>query len=178
MDRMNAQELRTMPVDEEKLRALKHHDITIICEDVLDTYNVGSIFRLADAVCVDRVYLCGQTQTPPNTRIKKASINTWQWVKWIYKESACEAIEELRREKPNVRTYALEQDGRSIPFAKTSYQIPAALVVGNESTGVKKETLDLVDEIIELPMFGINVSLNVMVTTGIILYDMVKQLKL
>ncbi len=167
-----------MPVDEEKLRSLKHHDITIICEDVLDTYNVGSIFRLADALCVERVYLCGQTQTPPNTRIKKASINTWQWVTWIYKESAREAIEELRSQKPTIRTYALEQDARSIPFAKTVYSLPAALIVGNESTGVKKETLDMVDEIIELPMFGINVSLNVMVTTGIILYDMVKQLKL
>ncbi len=178
MDRLNAQELRTMPVDEEKLSSLSHHDITIICEDVLDTYNVGSIFRLADAVCVDCIYLCGQTQTPPNTRIKKASINTWQWVKWIYKESAPEAIEELRREKPNICTYALEQDARSISFGKTEYRLPAVLVVGNESTGVKKETLDLVDEIIELPMFGINVSLNVMVTTGIVLYDMVKQLKL
>jgi len=167
-----------MPVDQDRLDALVRHDIAIICEDVLDTYNVGSIFRLADAVGVSCVYLCGQTETPPNTRIKKASINTWQWVHWEYMSTAKDAVEHFRKHNPQAHIYALEQNDLSVPFGTVQYVLPSALIIGNESTGIRQETLSLADTIIELPMFGINVSLNVMVTTGIVLYDMVKQLKL
>lgn len=63
---------------------------------MLDTYNIGSIFRLADAVALKWVYLCGETETPPNSRIKKASINTTEWVTWTYKETAVETVHELK----------------------------------------------------------------------------------
>ena len=89
-----------MPVDEEAAKSIKKNPITIILDNVLDTYNVGSIFRLADAVAAQKVILCGQTLTPPNSRIKKASINTTGWVEWEYKTTAKEAVEELRTQNP------------------------------------------------------------------------------
>ena len=82
MMKLNAKELRTMEVDPHVAKSIKKNPITIILDDVLDTYNVGSIFRLADAVAAEKVILCGQTLTPPNSRIKKASINTTGWVAW------------------------------------------------------------------------------------------------
>lgn len=176
--KLNAKQLRTTDVSPEVWKAIKKHPIMIIVDDVLDTYNVGSIFRLAEAVAVEKVYLCGQTLTPPNSRIKKASINTWQIVDWEYKKTAVEAIDAFRTVHPDGTVYAIEQDERSVPFQTIAYQIPLAIVIGNETVGVSKETLALVDSIVELPMYGINTSLNVMVCSGIVLYEIIRQQEL
>jgi 23S rRNA (guanosine2251-2'-O)-methyltransferase len=141
---------------------------------VLDTYNVGSIFRLADAVAAKKVYLCGETLTPPNPRIKKASISTWKWVDWEYAKSAKTALENLKSQISNLKIVAVEQDPRSQRFDEAQYELPIALVVGNETHGVSREVLDMADCIVELPMFGVNKSLNVMVTLGIVLYAVMK----
>lgn len=174
MLKLNAKELRTTPVDEQAAKSIKKNPVTIILDNVLDTYNVGSIFRLADAVAAEKVILCGQTLTPPNSRIKKASINTTGWVNWEYKESALVAINDLRSVIPDLTVVAVEQDARSKPFNKVEYQFPIAIVVGNETTGVSPEVLDMADVIVELPMWGVNKSLNVMVSCGIILYEIMK----
>lgn len=175
MIKLNAKELRTQPVDPEVATSIVKHPITIILDNVLDTYNVGSIFRLADAVAAEKVILCGETLTPPNSRIKKASINTWQWVDWEYKITAKEAVEELRTQNSMTNIIAVEQDERSKPFYEVRYTFPLAIVVGNETYGVSKEVLDMADMIVEMPMWGINTSLNVMVSCGIILYEIMKQ---
>lgn len=168
-------QLRTSEPTQEQLDSIKRQEIYIILDDVLDTYNTGSIFRLADAVGAKKIFLCGRTETPPNTRIKKASINTWQWVPWEYKTSAKEAIIDLRSYILDLNVVAVEQDKRSVPFESFDYKLPIALVVGNETDGCSKETLDNCDAIVELPMFGINTSLNVMVTLGIVLYKVIEK---
>jgi tRNA G18 (ribose-2'-O)-methylase SpoU len=175
MLKLNAKELRTKPVDEEAAKDIKKNPITIILDDVLDTYNVGSIFRLADAVAAEKVILCGQTLTPPNSRIKKASINTTGWVNWEHKESALAAINDLRSTISGLTVVAVEQDPRSKPFYQVTYNLPLAIVVGNETTGISHEVLDMADLIVELPMWGINKSLNVMVSCGIILYEIMSR---
>jgi tRNA G18 (ribose-2'-O)-methylase SpoU len=174
MLKLNAKELRTSSVDEVEKKLLKKNPVYIIVDNVLDTYNVGSIFRLADAIAAEKVFLCGETLTPPNSRIKKASINTWQWVEWEHFSSAKEAIEKLKSQIPNLSVVAVEQDARSKAFKEVTYQFPVAIVVGNETTGVSKDVLDLADTIVELPMWGINKSLNVMVSLGIVLYEIMK----
>lgn len=151
--------------------------MTIILDNVLDTYNVGSIFRLADAIAAEKVILCGQTLTPPNSRIKKASINTTGWVNWSYEESASFAITKLKTLNPKPSVIAVEQDKRSKPFDSVKYEFPLAVVVGNETTGVSKDVLAMADTIVELPMWGINKSLNVMVSLGIVLYEIMKPIK-
>lgn len=176
MLKLNAQQLRTTQPDLSVAQAMQKNPITIILDNVLDTYNVGSIFRLADAVAAEKVILCGQTLTPPNSRIKKASINTWGWVDWQYASSAVEAIVKLKSQNSKLKIIAIEQDARSKPFTEVNYKFPLALVVGHESNGVSKEVLDIADTIVELPMWGINKSLNVMVSLGIVLYEITKHL--
>ena len=176
MIKLNAQELRTIPVDVEEARKIKRNPITIVCDNVLDTYNVGSIFRLADAVAAEKVILCGATETPPNSRIKKASINTWQWIDWTHEQSAMLAISKLKALNPKLSIVAVEQDKRSKPFYQVKYEMPIALIVGNETYGVSKDVLDMADEIVELPMWGVNKSLNVMVSCGIVLHEIMKQI--
>lgn len=175
MLKLNAKELRTTDPDLEAAKAIKKNPITIILDNVLDTYNVGSIFRLADAVAAEKVILCGATLTPPNSRIKKASINTTGWVNWEYASSALAAINNLRSTIYDLHVIAVEQDKRSVPFYKASYQFPLAIIVGNETTGVGRDVLEISDMIVEMPMWGVNKSLNVMVSCGIILYEIMKQ---
>jgi len=170
-----AQELRTRVPTEEDIKSVKKNEIYIILDNVLDTYNVGAIFRLADAVAAKKVFLCGQTETPPNSRIKKASINTWQWVDWEHSETAVSAIKNLKSKIKNLHVVAVEQSEKSIPYDSYAYPMPIALVVGHETSGVSKEVLDICDIIVELPMFGLNISLNVMVSLGIVLYEVIEK---
>lgn len=175
--KLNSSQLRVSEPTPEHVEYLRQHkqDIYIILENVLDTYNVGAIFRLADAINVNKVYLCGGTETPPNSRIKKASINTWQWVEWEYVSTAVEAIENLKLEVENLKVVSIELAERSIPYDEYSYPLPVALVVGHETFGVTEDVLKISDAIVELPMMGINVSLNVMVSLGIVLYEVLEK---
>jgi len=174
MVKLNAKQLRTTEPDPEVKKTLKKSRVTIILDNVLDTYNVGSVFRLADAVAADRVILCGETLTPPNSRIKKASVSTWKWVEWEYAPSAADAISKLRSEMPDITVFAVEQDKRSKRYDRVQYPMPLAVIVGHESHGVSKRVLDMADTIVELPMYGINRSLNVMVSLGIVLYTIMR----
>lgn len=172
--KLNAKQLRTQPMDSEVARTIRKNPITIILDNVYDTYNVGAMFRLADAVAAEKMYLCGTTETPPNPKIKKASVNTWQWVEWEYLPTAVEAISVILSNAKDDRAHiiAVEQNEKSIPFKDFVPQFPVAIIVGNETSGVSPEVLVLADTIVELPMYGINTSLNVMVSCGIVLYKL------
>jgi len=196
--KLNAKELREL--EEKKvrgtLRKVKRHPIYFILENIYDTYNVGGLFRLADAITVEKIYLCGSTEIPPNSKIKKASIGTYKVVPWEYKKTAREAIQDLKdgstkifsRLNSSLRSsnnksqknfvspssmfhvIAVEQHSQAIPYTKAQYGLPLALVFGNETSGVTPETLKLVDQIVEIPMWGINKSLNVIVSAAIVSY--------
>ena len=177
MIKLNARQLRTTEPDETEMKKIRKNPIYIILDDVLDTYNTGAIFRLADAVAAKKIYLCGQTETPPNPRIKKASVNTWKWVDWKYSETAAGVIKNLKLKIKNLSVVAIEQSKGSISLKEYNPQFPLALVVGNETYGVSKEVLKVTDSIVELPMSGVNKSLNVMVTLGIVLYRVIEYLQ-
>lgn len=151
------------------------NEIYIVLDNVLDTYNIGSVFRLADAVAAKKIYLCGGSETPPNHRIKKASINTTELVEWEYAETALQAINKLREIDNEIQVIAIEQSAKSIPYDKFEYKLPICLVVGHESDGVSKEVLDASDAIVEIPMFGVNISLNVVVSLGVVLYQAIEK---
>lgn len=174
MIKLGAKELRTIQPTEEEFRKITKNPIYIVLDNVMDTYNIGSIFRLSDAVAAEKVILCGQTETPPHTRIKKASINTTEWVGWEYFPSAKDAIDDLRFKIKDLRIIAIEQSPKSVPYDKADYQFPIAVVVGHETDGISKEVLAIADQIVEIPMWGVNKSLNVMVSLGIVLYEVMK----
>ena len=174
--KLGAKELRTIKPKPEEFRKIKKNPIYIVLDNVLDTYNIGAIFRLADAVAAEKVFICGESETPPHTRIKKASINTTEWVAWEYAETAVSAIKDLRLKIKGLQVVAIEQSSKSVPYDKFEYSFPIALVVGHETNGVSAEALDSCDAIVELPMHGVNKSLNVMVSLGITLYEVIEKL--
>jgi 23S rRNA (guanosine2251-2'-O)-methyltransferase len=176
MLKLVAAELRLSDPTKEDLKKIKRREIYFILDNVLDTYNTGGIFRLADALGVKTVYLCAGTETPPNHRIKKASINTTEWVKWKYEETATEAIKDLKSKVKNIQIVAVEQDNKSVSYTEIAYKLPIAFVVGNETTGCSKDTLAACDKIAEIPMWGVNTSLNVIISLGIVSYHAAKNL--
>jgi len=194
--KLNAKELRNIDEKEvaEKLKTIKRRPIYFILDNIYDTYNIGGLFRLADALAIEKLYITGESEIPPNHRIKKASIGTYKVVPWEYKKTAGEAIQELKKSdqwlvtsdsnktkklttnnQSLITVIAVEQSSNSIPYTKADYSYPVALVFGNETVGVSKETLKLADTIVEIPMFGINKSLNVIVSAAIVSYYAVNQ---
>lgn len=173
--KLNAKQLRKLVTKGSSLRG-QRNEIYIVLDNVLDTYNIGSIFRLADAVAAKKIYLCGDSETPPNHRIKKASINTTEVVEWEYAESVLQAIHKLKVKSKKLKIIAIEQASGAIQYDKFEYKIPICLVVGHETNGISKEVLQsrMLDGIVEIPMFGINKSLNVMASLAIILYEVLK----
>jgi 23S rRNA (guanosine2251-2'-O)-methyltransferase len=178
MQKLNAKQLRILENGTVDTSHLKKHEIYIILDDVLDTYNIGSVFRLADAIAAKKVLLCRGSVTPPNHRIKKASINTTEIVEWEYFEDTKDAIKKLRTDVPGIQIVAVELDVRSVSYENFDYHLPIAVIVGHETTGVSEDVLDLCDAIVELPMFGINISMNVMVSLAIVLFQVIENQRL
>jgi tRNA G18 (ribose-2'-O)-methylase SpoU len=176
--KLGAEELRVITPTEEQLNKIRstRQEIYIVLDNVLDTYNIGSVFRLADAVGAKKIYLCVGSETPPNHKIKKASVGTWQWVEWEYFEKTTDAIEHLKSSVSNIKIVAVELDKRAVDYTKADYTLPIALIVGHESDGISNEILNRCDEIVQLPQLGINKSLNVMVSLGIVLYEVLEKI--
>jgi len=168
---LNSRQLRDIVVpDSDELMEIKNCrlEIQFVLHDVVDTYNVGSVFRLADAVGVSKVWLCGKTECPPNSRIDKSSVGTHRWVDWSYVDKTVSVIKELKIKIPNVSIVAIEQSEKSVGLIDVDLELPLVLVVGNETDGVSREVLELSDTIVEMPMRGVNKSLNVVVSLAMV----------
>ncbi len=170
MIKLNAKELRVSEPTEEELQRVKRNPITIIVDNVLDTYNIGAIFRVADSIAAKKIYLCGKTETPPYHKIQKASVGTWQWVPWEYSKTAKEAVLKVKSKDEKVKIIAIEQHKKSVPYTRPTYKMPIAFIIGHETTGVSDDVMKIADYIVEIPMYGVNRSLNVMVSLAIVSY--------
>ena len=159
--------------------------LIVVLDDVRSLHNVGSVFRSADAFRVEAVYLCGITATPPNAEIHKTALGGEDSVDWRYFERTEDAIEELHRQ--GVFVYSVEQVEGSTKLQDLNIQHPInaqhptpryAIVLGNEVKGVKQSVVDMSDGCLEIPQFGTKHSLNVSVTTGIVIWEFARQLLL
>jgi 23S rRNA (guanosine2251-2'-O)-methyltransferase len=149
--KLNAKQLRKSLPKKSEIKMIKKNPIYFVLDNICDTYNIGSLFRLADAVGVSKMYLCGQMEYPPSSRIHKASVGTENWVPWAKCKSTLDAIDELKN--IGVQIIAVEQSPRSVHYSQLTSHIhfPCAIVVGHETEGVSKEILKKADIIVELP---------------------------
>jgi len=175
--KLNSRQLRYHRPTKEQMASIKRAPLYLILDNVWDTYNIGAIFRLADAVAAKKVIICGQSETPPNIKIHRAAIGTEEWVPWEYAATTEEAIKNLKLKIKNLTVYAIEQGHRSVAYDRVDYQFPAAFIVGNGSDGISSQVLSLADKVVEIPMWGFNKSLNVMVSLAIVLWQAVGRLQ-
>ena len=149
------------------------HDLALVLQSVAYPVNVGSLFRIADATGVKKMFLCGITPTPPNTTITKVGRDKHQIVKWYYEKRAEDALQILREEGYHI--CALELTDQSVPYFEVDFPQKLCLVVGNEDHGVTRSTLALCDTAIFVPMYGKGRSLNVHVCAAVVLYHISQQ---
>ncbi|MEO6405110.1 MAG: RNA methyltransferase [Ferruginibacter sp.] len=148
--------------------------IIAVLENVRSAYNVGSVFRTADAFLLEAVYITGYTSHPPHKEIKKTALGAEDSVTWKYYKTTAEAIEDLKI--LGYKVYAVEQVVSSIQLYNFSIdkEEKLALIFGNEVTGVDDATLLLCDGCIEIPQFGMKHSLNIATAAGVVLWEIVR----
>ena len=166
--KLNAKQLRQTNPTAEQLAKIKTNPIAFVLDNIIDTYNIGSFFRLGDALAIEKLYLCGRVVTPPNPKIHRASVGTWRWVAWEHYRETETAIKKLK--KAGWQIVAVEQDKNSIDYRQFKPKFPVALIFGNETAGVSSPILKQADVIVELPLWGVNRSLNVFAAAAVVGY--------
>ncbi len=147
-----------------------------VLDNLRSVYNVGSIFRTANAVGIEKIYLCGTTPTPVDKNgvrrkdFAKVALGADTSVAWEYAESTIETLKKLQEE--NFYIIGIEQDETSLDYksVRVEGKNSVAFVVGAEVEGLSKEVLDMCDVIAEIPMLGTKESLNITIAFGVATY--------
>ncbi|KKU54864.1 MAG: tRNA/rRNA methyltransferase [Candidatus Moranbacteria bacterium GW2011_GWE1_49_15] len=157
----------------------------VIVHNIRSAYNVGSIFRTADGIGADRIYLTGYTPSPAKEgalylskaqkMITKTALGAERYVSWEKATSIGKLLDKLKKE--GVTVAALEQDERSVDYKEFVPDFPIALLLGNEPKGIDKRILKKCDAYIEIPMRGDKKSLNVSVAFGVAGYEIYSKIK-
>lgn len=162
-------------VDEETFKSQKKFPIVLVLNDIRSLNNIGSFFRTADALNIEKIVLCGITAQPPHRDIHKTALGATETVQWEFHENILDALQQLKREGAAICT--IEQTEKTI-FLQNIDELKEerfALVFGNEVDGVDQEVIDFSDYIIEIPQFGTKHSFNVSVCAGITCWEFVKR---
>ncbi len=156
-----------------EIKATDKHRIIVILDDVRSMHNVGSVFRTCDAFAAEAIYLCGYTPTPPHRDIHKTALGATETVAWKHFATTMEAVNGARAN--GYKILAVEQAHNSTPLHELNWQDEKiALVFGNEVTGVSDDILKTADGYIEIPQWGAKHSLNISVSVGVVLWEMVR----
>jgi tRNA G18 (ribose-2'-O)-methylase SpoU len=172
MRKLTMEELNRKSVDE--FKESEKHKVIAILENIRSAYNVGSVFRTADAFLIESIYITGYTAKPPHKEITKTALGAQETVYWKYFETTKEAIDALK--KDGYKVFAVEQVTDSISLEKIHNLSveKIAFIFGNEVSGVEHDTISLCDGCVEIPQFGMKHSLNISVAAGIVLWEAVK----
>lgn len=165
MGRMNAEEFR----------ASKKMPLIVVLDDVRSMYNVGSVFRTADAFRVEAIYLCGITAQPPHPEIHKTALGAEDTVAWRHFDTAMEAVQSLKEQGYTVLSIEQCEGSTMLNDLEVKEVKKYAIILGNEVKGVHQEVVDASDGCIEIPQFGTKHSLNVSTTAGIVIWHFVQQ---
>ena len=169
---MSMEELGRKSVEE--FRQSAKLPVIAVLENIRSAYNVGSVFRTADAFLLESIYICGYTAYPPHKEIKKTALGAEDTVSWKYFKKIEEAVEEIRA--AGYRIYAVEQAVDSWKLgAFTVEDDKVAVIFGNEVTGVEQSTIALCDGVIEIPQLGMKHSLNVATAAGVVLWELIRE---
>ena len=146
--------------------------VAVVLDNVRSMHNIGSIFRTADGFAVEQVCLCGITAQPPHREIEKTALGATQSINWTYFADIMEAVEKLRND--GYKIVAVEQAENSTMLNEFEV-MPGekyALIFGNEVNGVSEEVMLNLDACIEIPQFGTKHSFNIVISAGIVLWDL------
>lgn len=154
----------------------KQFPITIVCDNITNAPNIGSLFRTADAFGVELLQFCG-SPIPLGRKMTKTSRATEKIVKYQFNDDILETISELKAKGFQIIALEITSESKAINAYQFSPAQPIALIVGDENFGVSEAILNASDAVIHINMFGQNSSMNVVQATTIALYEITKQLQ-
>ena len=149
--------------------------LAVVLDYIRSAHNVGSAFRTADSFGIDRVFLCGISAVPPSAEIHNSALGAEDSVPWEHVDDTLEAVRRLQSDGWTV--VAVEQTVHSLKLGSGFHRGPGrkyALVFGNEVSGVRQDVVDACDLSLEIPQYGTKHSLNVSVSVGVVLWEMVR----
>jgi 23S rRNA (guanosine2251-2'-O)-methyltransferase len=169
--KLNGEEMGRLSVDEYK--ASPKHPVYVLLQNIRSMWNVGSIFRTCDAARIEKVIITGYTATPPRPQIEKVALGATETVDWEYSEDPLLAIRQLKAQGVTICALEITEKSRSYSSVAKS-EFPLCLVVGNEVSGIDDEVLEQCDFSLEIPQYGTKHSLNVAVSAGIAVFELVR----
>ena len=174
MRKLKITELNRLSVEE--FKQADKLPLVVVLDEVRSLHTIGSVFRTSDAFLVNCIYLCGITATPPHPEMHKTALGAEDTANWIYKKHTLEAVEELHNQGYTVLAIEQVEGSTMLGDLVLDKNKKYAIVMGNEVKGVQQEVVNACDGCIEIPQYGTKHSLNVSVTTGIVLWEFVNQL--
>ena len=158
----------------EEYREQPPSGVVLVLDNIRSAHNVGSAFRTGDAFRADRVYLCGICAAPPSAEIHKVALGAEQSMPWEHVDDTLALVKRLRAEGWTVA--CAEQTEHALPLQDFRREPGRryALVFGNEVDGVRQDVVDEADLCVEIPQYGTKHSLNVSVSVGIVLWQLVR----
>lgn len=160
----------------EEFHAAEKMPLVVVLDDVRSMYNVGSVFRTADAFRVSAIYLCGITATPPHPEIHKTALGAEDTVDWVHFDDTMAAVESLHTDGFEVLSIEQCEGSTMLQTIQLDRAKKYAIVMGNEVKGVKQEVVNASDNCLEIPQYGTKHSLNVSTTAGMVIWEFAKQL--
>lgn len=149
--------------------------VVVILDNIRSLNNIGSVFRTADAFLIEEIILCGLCGTPPNKEIEKTALGATLTVNWRYFSSTLDAINDLRQKNYSIISVEQAENKTWLQnFELNNRKI--ALVFGNEVYGVDQDIINSSDEVIEIPQLGTKHSLNISVSVGVVLWEMIRKM--
>jgi len=175
MRKLRNEELDRLTIED--MQQVSKNPIVIVLDNLRSMHNVGSAFRTADAFLCERILLCGITAQPPHREIHKTALGATDSVSWEYFENTLEAINSLKKE--GYKIASIEQADKSISLEKFEFvaEEKLALVFGNEVKGVQEVVVQQSDYVLEIPQQGTKHSLNVSVSIGVVIWDLINKMK-
>ena len=160
----------------EEFKSASKIPLVLVLDNVRSMNNIGSVFRTADAFLLQGIYLCGVTATPPHREIQKTALGATESVNWKHYPTTIDAVNDLK--KDGFTVYAVEQAENSTMLDRlnlTDKRI--ALVFGNEVSGVEQSVINACSVCIEIPQYGTKHSINLAVSVGIVVWEVVRKIK-
>lgn len=159
----------------EEFKNAKKMPVVVVLDNVRSAHNVGSVFRTSDAFLVEGVCLCGITATPPNPEIHKSALGGEFSVSWKYFEKTMDALGELKEAGFTILSVEQAVNSVMLPQLELEAGKQYALVFGNEVEGVAQDVIDASSLCVEIPQWGSKHSLNISVSAGIVLWEVMRR---
>lgn len=160
-----------------EFKAATKTPIIVILDNIRSSNNVGSVFRSSDAFLIEKIYLCGITATPPNKDIQRTALGATDSVDWEYTQDTLTLVQKLQADGVYVASIEQAENAVMLDEFTPNNEQKIAIVMGNEVKGVQQEVVSASDTCIEIPQLGTKHSLNISVTCGVVLWDLLGKVR-